>query len=102
MAPEIDILRREMSERFRLTVEHGRAPESQAFKRAVACEVLRRRGLRRADIGSVLFLSKRGVDFNLSIVSSRARTAPAFRDYLDEVSTDPMDHWIDAVMGDFL
>jgi hypothetical protein len=98
---DLETLRSEMAMKLGIRLEPGRAPEAQAFRRAVASEILRRRGLTRPEIGSVLFLSRRGLDFNLSVVSSRARTAPAFREFLDNVSSDPAEHWLAAALGRF-
>jgi hypothetical protein len=97
---ETEALRREMADRFRLTVEHGRLPEPMAFRRALACEMLKRRGLTRPEIGEVLCLTRRGVDQNLHIISSRMRSGSGlFKRYIDNLAVDPAEHYLNAALG---
>jgi len=98
---EIEGLRREMAARLGITIAPGRAVDSQAFKRSLGCELLRRRGLTRPEIGAVLQLTRRGVDNGLRIVSSRLRSR-AFASYVDELSIDPQEYYFQMVLGDWL
>jgi hypothetical protein len=95
---EIEILRRELSMRLNVRIEPGRADNGAAFKKQLCCEVLRRRGLTRPEIGRVMMLTRRGVDNSLRIVSSRLRS-PAFAEYVDNLSTTPDEYFMNAVLA---
>jgi predicted DNA-binding transcriptional regulator len=78
---EIHRIRSEVRDQFRI---RDVSRETDSFKRAIAAEVLIRRGLSQREVGEVLELTDRGVSYCLKVIRSRIEGSREFEKYVDQ------------------
>jgi hypothetical protein len=92
---ELERLRQEVRLQFGIAVGGGgKIPDAQTFKRAIAAEVLSRRGLGAEKVAEVFDMSERGVRAALKIVRSRARKSKDFERYIEDHAARGGEDWI--------